>query len=83
MGYIANWRHGMIKKGDLFRSLSQENDCLIEVVRTYNHRDIDPDCPESVAIIGMIETVILSGRNIGKTKRFRQIGFWKRFEKVD
>ena len=71
----------MIEKGDLFRSLTDE--VLVEVVRTYNHRDIDPDCPESVAIIGMIETVVLSGKDIGETRRFRHNGFRKRFEKLN
>ena len=72
----------MIEKGNLFRSLT-DTTLLVEVVRTYNHRDIDPDCPESVAIIGMIETVVLSGDDIGTTRRFRQRGFWKRFEKLE
>tara|TARA_E500000331_G_scaffold354420_1_gene407352 strand:- start:11 stop:262 length:252 start_codon:yes stop_codon:yes gene_type:complete len=81
MDYITNWRYGMIEKGDLFRMHGTET--LVEVVRTYNHRDIDPDCPESVAIIGMIETVVLSGDGIGKKLRFRQKGFWKRFEKLE
>ena len=71
----------MIEKGDLFRSLTDE--VLVEVVRTYNHRDIDPDCPESIAIIGMIETVVLSGKDIGKTRKFRHRGFRKRFEKLE
>ncbi len=71
----------MIKKGDLFRSLTDQ--ILVEVVRTYNHSDIDPECPESIAIIGMIETIILSGDNIGKTRKFRQRGFWKSFEKLE
>ena len=49
----------MIKKGNLFQGRATvESDappCLVEVARTYDKRDIDYECPESVAIVGMVE----------------------------
>ena len=77
----------MIKKGDLFQGRATvESDapaCLVEVVRTYDKRDIDYDCPESVAIIGMVEAVILSGPDIGKTRRYQRKGFNRMFTRVE
>tara|TARA_R110001592_G_scaffold57545_1_gene174842 strand:- start:4763 stop:4984 length:222 start_codon:yes stop_codon:yes gene_type:complete len=71
----------MIKPGDLFQHLG--NDVIIEVLRTYNYRDIDPECVESVAIIGMIEVVILSGGNIGKKTKYSRKHFWQKFLKLE
>jgi len=77
----------MINKGDLFLSIDSpgrpEGKCFVEVVRTYNKRDIDPDCPESVAIIGIVEIVVLSGSDIGKSMRFLRRGFNQRFVRVE
>ncbi len=77
----------MINKGDLFQGRATvESDappCLLEVVRTYNKRDIDYDCPESVAIIGMVEVVILSGPDIGKVRRYRRSQFRRVFSPVE
>ena len=77
----------MIKKGNLFQGRasveSNAPPCLVEVVRTYDKRDIDYDCPESVAIIGMVEAVILSGPDIGKTRRYRRTQFRRVFSPVE
>ena len=61
----------MIKTGNLFKTkradrLTGDNE-LCEVISTYNKPDIDPECPESVAIVGMVKAVWLSGPHIGKT----------------
>tara|TARA_R110001592_G_scaffold94582_2_gene273658 strand:- start:419 stop:655 length:237 start_codon:yes stop_codon:yes gene_type:complete len=59
----------MIKKGNLYRySETGSNDPLVEVVRTWDKRDIDFDNPLSVAIVGMVTFTYLSGPNIGKTR---------------
>ena len=58
----------MIKIGNLYQC--QDPDVglvLCEVVSTYNKPDIDPVCPESVAIIGMVKAMWMSGPHIGKT----------------
>jgi len=76
----------MINKGDLFqvvKSIKGYESLLIQVVRTYDKRDIDYDCPESVAIIGMVEAVILSGPDIGKTRRYKRRGFNRMFVRVE
>lgn len=69
-----------MKKGDLYQSKDQQ--VLVEVLRTWNHRDIDPECPESVAIVGMLEVVILTGTSMGKKQKYRTRGFRTRFEKI-
>mgnify|MGYP003317456127 CR=1 FL=1 len=50
----------MIEKGDLYQSGVEFNGelILVQVQRTYDKADIDPECPESVAIIGMVEAVV-------------------------
>tara|TARA_B100000900_G_scaffold159571_1_gene135524 strand:+ start:198 stop:428 length:231 start_codon:yes stop_codon:yes gene_type:complete len=73
----------MIKKGNLFQGKTSSEVKLVEVVRTYNKPDIDPECPESVAIVGMVEAVILSGPGIGKTIRSRRSQFLLAFSPVE
>ena len=55
---------------------------LFQVVRTYNKRDIDPECPMSVAIIPMVEVVVLSGDQIGKKLRWPRKIFRTRMAKI-
>lgn len=58
----------MIKKGKLYQCLDPDVGLVLcEVVSTYNRPDIDPDCPESVAIVGMVRAMWMSGPHIGKT----------------
>ena len=77
----------MIKKGNLFQGRATvESDappCLVEVARTYDKRDIDYECPESVAIVGMVEVVILSGPDIGKTRRYQRLQFRRLFIPIE
>ena len=75
----------MVKKGELYRlrSLAGEQvQLFVEVLRTWNHRDIDPDCPESVAIVGMVEIMVLTGSNIGEKQKYRSSGFSRKFERI-
>ena len=58
----------MIKTGKLYQTQDPTVGLVLcEVVSTYNKPDIDPDCPESVAIVGMVRAMWMSGPHIGKT----------------
>ena len=68
-----------IKKGDLYMHSRSSN--IVEIISTYNKRDIDPDCPESVAIIGMVKFLFLTGEHQGIIQKFprsRFIRYWKK-----
>jgi len=54
----------MIKVGDLVRH-KYNPDRLAHVVAFWDKRDIDPDCPESVAIIGMIRLLYIDETTMG------------------
>ena len=76
----------MIKAGNLFktkRPMRSGKDELCEVISTYNKPDIDPQCPESVAIVGMVKAVWLSGPHIGKTFRSARRNFNHNWEVVN
>jgi hypothetical protein len=72
----------MIKVGTLCRRIHASQN-LCQVVSIYNHRDIDPECPESVAIIGMVKFVLLSGDDIGRTFKQKRADFNYRWEIID
>ena len=76
----------MITTGTLCRTKSHilydHVNLLCEVISTYNKRDIDYECPESVAIIPMVKAVYLSGENQGKVFRVSRIAFSHRWEVV-
>lgn len=69
----------MISPGKLFKQKSNQA-VLCEIVRTWNKRDIDPECVESVAIVGMVRFVILSGSDIGKEMNQRRVSFNRSWE---
>ena len=79
----------MIEKGKLYiantdhRDTAHWDQVLVEIARTYDKRDIDPDCPESVAIVPMVEAIVLTGENIGRTRRFRRRYFSRNFKPVE
>ena len=56
-----------IKKGNLYRF--NRTKYLVEVLSTYNHRDIDPECLMSVAIVPMVKYVYISGPDQGRVSR--------------
>ena len=75
----------MIKKGNLYQMRTLAGPpvhMLVEVLRTWDRPDIDPDCPESVAIVGMLEAIVLTGPDMGKKKKFRTRVFRRKFEKI-
>ena len=53
---------------------------IVKVESTYDKRDVDPECVESVAIVGMVKVTILTGNNIGKTASYRRSVFNRRFK---
>ena len=69
----------MINTGKLFKHKTDKS-TLCEVLRTWNKADIDPDCPESVAIVGMVRIVLLSGSDMGKEKTYRRTSFNRSWE---
>ena len=71
----------MIKPGTLCRRIHGSQN-LCQVVSLYNHTDIDPECPESVAIIGMVKFVLLSGDDIGRTFKQQRTDFNYRWQIV-
>tara|TARA_B100000886_G_scaffold101836_1_gene67652 strand:+ start:1083 stop:1337 length:255 start_codon:yes stop_codon:yes gene_type:complete len=79
---------GRIKKGDLCVSkvpATQEAGTLtyVEIINFWDKRDIDYDCPESVAIVPMIEVLVLSGPEIGRKHSHSRRQFRRLFEKIE
>ena len=69
--------------GKLYSGLTHygnEKKDIVKVESTYDKRDIDPECVESIAIVSMVKVTILSGPNIGKTVAYRRAVFNSRFE---
>mgnify|MGYP003127958218 CR=1 FL=1 len=62
--------------GDLFKD---KTGTLVEVSGFWDKRDIDWECPESVAIIGMVKVIVLTGENAGRTRQFRRSNFRRQF----
>lgn len=63
----------MIKVGKLAKYKTDDT-VLVEIVSTYNKADIDPNCPESVAIIGMVKVMYIRLRT-----RKASSTFYKKF----
>mgnify|MGYP001178513953 CR=1 FL=1 len=72
----------MTTKGTLVKYKTDDT-ILAEVVGTWNKRDIDPDCPESVAIIGMVKFVYVSGPDIGFERSIRYRNFRAYWEVIN
>ena len=74
----------MIKQGTLCVTKASVTDAnlLCEVVSTYDKRDIDYDCPESVAIIPFVKAIWLSGENQGQEFRSARRNFYRTWEVI-
>ena len=76
----------MMKKGDLYQSVTRvfgnEENVVVQIMRTWNKRDIDPDCPESVAIIPMVQLVVWSGNQTGRVVQYNRQVFSRAYEKI-
>ena len=76
-----------MKQGELYQIKVRAfrpvlNGEIVEIVRTYNKRDIDPMCVESVAIVSMVEALVISGPGIGKTVKMSTRTFNRSFERL-
>ena len=72
----------MTSKGTLVK-YKTDGTILAEVVGTWNKRDIDPDCLESVAIIGMVKLLYVSGPNIGTERSIQTRNFYHFWEVIN
>lgn len=72
----------MIKIGKLAKYKTDDT-ILAQITSTYNKRDIDPECPESVAIIGMVRIIYLSGSGQGKERSLTTKNFYSFWEIVN
>ena len=72
----------MIRIGSLCTSKREGNHDLCQVTGLWTKRDIDPECPESVAIIGMVKAVWLSGEMQGKEFNIARRAFTYRWQVV-
>ena len=77
-----------MKIGDLYQSkrrhlATRNQDAVAQVTKTWNKRDIDPECPESVAIIGMVQFVVwLEGEKTGPFNHSRRL-FNRNYERLE
>ena len=72
----------MTSKGTLVKYKTDAT-ILAEVIGTWNKRDIDPDCPESVAIIGMVKFVYVSGPDMGRERSIKTRNFTHYWEVIN
>ena len=74
----------MIKVGALCKSRPYHSDAeeLCQIVSLYDKRDIDYDCPESVAIVPMVKAVWLTGSYQGHTFRSARRNFRRSWEVI-
>lgn len=72
----------MIKVGALCSRIHGSQN-LCQVVSLYDRRDIDPHFPESVAIVGMVKFILLSGEHIGRTFNQKRTDFNYRWEVIN
>ena len=73
----------MIKPGDLYEWTGKAGQLLGQVVTTFNKRDIDPDCPESVAIVPMVRVMLWDEGEYARTTDYRRAAFHRVFKKVE
>ena len=75
-----------MEKGDLYKSKNKvfgnEENVIVQVMSTYNKRDIDPECPLSVAIVPMVQLVVWSGNQTGRVLSYNRRVFRKQYAKV-
>ena len=76
-----------MKPGDLYkptrRGTSDGESTVAQVMKTWNKRDIDPDCPLSVAIIPMVQFVVWSDGQKGGTFNFQRQSFHRQYTRVE
>ena len=75
----------MIKVGALcIRTCAvTKQEVLCQIISLYDKRDIDPECPQSIAIVGMVKAMWMSGPHLGKEFRVSRKTFNYRWEAVN
>ena len=74
----------MIKVGQLFKTEDKTvGTTLCQIISFYDKRDIDPECPQSVAIVSMVKAMWMSGPHLGKEFRVSRKTFNYRWEVVN
>lgn len=73
-----------MKVGDLCKSRPHhsEKEYLCQIVSFYDKRDIDYDCPESVAIVPMVKAIWLTGNCQGQVFRSARRSFYRSWEVI-
>lgn len=73
-----------MKVGDLCKSRPHHSDTgqLCQIVSIYDRRDIDYDCPESVAIVPMVKAIWLTGNCQGQVFRSARRNFRRSWEVI-
>ncbi len=74
----------MIKVGALYKRTCQatKKEVLCQITSLYDKRDIDYDCPESVAIVPFVKAIWLSGENMGQEFRSARRNFYRAWEVI-
>ena len=74
----------MIKVGALYKRTCQATgeQVLCQIISLYDKRDIDYDCPESVAIVPFVKAIWLSGSDQGKEFRSARRNFYRSWEVI-
>ncbi len=77
-----------MKPGDLYQSkrrrlATRKDDAVVQIIKTWHKRDIDPDCPLSVAIIPMVQFVVWSDGQKGGTFNFQRQSFHRQYTRVE
>ena len=74
----------MIKVGALCKSRPYHSDAeeLCQIVSFYDKRDIDYDCPESIAIVPMVKAIWLTGSHQGHTFTSARRNFYRSWEVI-
>jgi len=72
----------MIKVGDLVRH-KYSPDKLAQITGFWDKRDIDYDCPESVAIIGMVRLIYIDEGSLGHEGSISRRAFSANWEVVN
>ena len=73
-----------MKVGDLCKSRPHHSDSgyLCQILSFYDKRDIDYECPESVAIVPMVKAIWLTGTCQGQVFRSARRNFYRSWEVI-
>lgn len=80
-----------MKQGDIYQHKRKEGgpphngaeSRVVQIIKTWNKRDIDPDCPESVAIIPMVQFIVWSDGQEGGTFNCQRGSFNRQYTRAE